>query len=167
MSLHAPLQIQADRHDERSIIGNLYNLLLQLPNQNVLILWLIYRPMLCKDVFVAKESLPQQSHLPKRISDMQMDQVGFKEVLFDVFQAILVHPQHFQLAHGIDFRRTDVDLHMCMMLSLNLLDLKGFRHILAIADGEDDGMAILGQCVNHADAEVAQSGVVGGGEPTQ
>ena len=46
-------------------------------------------------------------------------------------------------------------------------NLEGFRHVLAVADGEDDGMAIFRQRVNHADAEVAQGGVIGGGEPTQ
>ena len=56
---------------------------------------------------------------------------------------------------------------MGMVCALYFLDLEGFLHVLAVADGEDDGMAILGQCVNHADAEVAQGGVVGRGEPTQ
>ena len=42
-----------------------------------------------------------------------------------------------------------------MVRSWNLFDLEGFRHVLAIADGEDDGMANLWQRVDHADAEVA------------
>ena len=74
---------------------------------------------------------------------MQMNQVGFEEVLFDVFETILVHPQHLQLAHDVDLGWTDIDLHMGVVCPLNLLDLKRFRHILAVADGEDDGVAFL------------------------
>ena len=96
-----------------------------------------------------------------------MNQIGVEETLLDVSQAILIHPQHLQFADDVDFRRTDVNLHMGMVCALNLLDLKGFRHVLAVADGEDDGMTIHGQCVDHADAEVAQGGVVGAWKPTQ
>ena len=98
---------------------------------------------------------------------MQMNQVRFEETLLDVFQAVLVHSQHLQFAHDIDFRRTDVNLHMGMVLPFYLLDLEGFSHVFSVADGEDDGMAIRRQRVNHADAEVAQGGVVGSGEPAQ
>ena len=96
-----------------------------------------------------------------------MNQVGLKEMLFDVFQTILVHPQHLQLAHGIDFRRTNINLHVGMVCAFDFLDLKRFCHILAVADREDDGVALLGQRVDHADAEVAQCRVVGRGKPTQ
>ena len=54
-----------------------------------------------------------------------------------------------------------------MVCTLNFLDLERFRHVLSIADRKDDGMAILRQCVNHADAEVAQGRVVRGWEPAQ
>ena len=54
-----------------------------------------------------------------------------------------------------------------MVYTLYFLDLEGFRHALSITDGENDGVALRGQCVNHADAEVAQGRVVGRGKPTQ
>ena len=98
---------------------------------------------------------------------MQMNQVGFKEVLFYVSETILVHPQHLQLANGVDLGWTDIDLHMGVVRPLNLLDLKRFRHVLTVTNGEDDGMAILGQRVDHADAEVAQGRVVGRRKPAQ
>ena len=94
-----------------------------------------------------------------------MNQVGLEETLLDVSQAILVHSQHLEFADGIDFRWTDVNLHMDMVFTNDFLNLERFRHILTIADGEDDGMALLGQCIDHADAEVAQGGVVGRREP--
>ena len=96
-----------------------------------------------------------------------MNQVRLEETFLDVFQSVLVHPQHLQFANGVDLRWTDVDLHVGVVCSGNLLDLERSRHVLAVANGEDDGMAILGQCVNHADAEVAQGRVIRGGEPTQ
>ena len=96
-----------------------------------------------------------------------MNQIGIEIVLLDVFQAILVHPQHLEFANGVDLRWTDVDLHVGVVCSRNLLDLERFRHILAVANGEDDGMATLRQRVNHTDAEVTQGGIIGGGEPTQ
>ncbi len=86
---------------------------------------------------------------------MQMNQIWLEEVLFDVFESILVHPQHLQLANHIDLWRTDVNLNMGMVCALDFLDFKRLRHVLAIADGEDDGVARLWQRVNHADAEVA------------
>ena len=95
-----------------------------------------------------------------------MDEVRLEEMFFDVVEAILVHPQHLQFADSVDLRRTDVDLHMGVVRPRNLLDLERFRHVLAVANGEDDRMAILGQCVNHAYAEVAQGGVVGARKPT-
>ena len=95
-----------------------------------------------------------------------MDEVGLEEVFFDVVEAILVHPQHLQFADGVDLRWADINLHMSVVSSRNLLDLEGLRHVLAVADGEDDGMAILGQCINHTDAEVAQGRVIGAREPT-
>ena len=167
VTFHAPLQVKADRHDKLGIIGNLDDFPLQLPDQNVLVLRLVNGPMLSKDIFVAEELLPQQGHLAKRLGDMQMNQVRLEETFFDVFQSVLVHPQHLQFSNGVDFWRTDINLHMGMVRPGNLLDLERFRHVLAVADGEDDGMAILGQCVNHADAEVAQGGIIGGREPTQ
>ena len=88
-------------------------------------------------------------------------------MFLDVSQAILVHPQHLQLADSIDFRWTDIDLHMGVMRPCYFLDLIGLLHVLAVADGEDDGMAFLGQRVNHADAEVAQGGVVGRRKPAK
>ena len=94
-----------------------------------------------------------------------MNQVGLEETFFDEIQAIIVHPQHLQFADGVDFRWTDIDLHMGVVCALDFLDLERLCHVLAIADGEDDGMAILGQRVDHADAEIAQGGVVRGGEP--
>ena len=69
--------------------------------------------------------------------------------------------------YSVDLWRTDVDLHMGVVSPRNLLNLERFRHVFPVAYGENDGMAILGQCVNHADAEVAQGGVVGAREPTQ
>ena len=86
-------------------------------------------------------------------------------MLFNVFQAVLVHAQHLHLANGIDLWRTDIDLHMGVACTFYLLDLEGFRHVLAVTDGKDDGMAFLRQRVDHSDAEVAQGGVVGAGEP--
>ena len=145
MSLHATLQVEADRHNELGIIGDLDNLPLQLTDQNVLVLRLVNGPMLGKDVFVAKEFLPKQGYLPKWVGDVQMNQIGIEKVLLDVFQAILVHPQHFEFANGVDLWRTDVDLHVGVVCSGNLLDLERFRHVLAVADGKDDGMAILRQ----------------------
>ena len=97
---------------------------------------------------------------------MQVDEVRLEEVFFDVVEAILVHPQHLEFADGVDLWWTYVDLHMGVVRPGNLFDLEGFRHVLAVANGEDDGMAILGQCVDHADAEVAQGGVVGARKPT-
>ena len=123
--------------------------------------------MLGEDVFVAEQFFPQQSHLSEWVGDMQMNQVRIEETLFDVAEAILVYPQHLQLAQGIDPWRSDVNLHMSMARSRNLLDLERLRHVLAVADRENDRMAILGQCVNHADAEVAQGRVIRGGKPTQ
>ncbi len=96
---------------------------------------------------------------------MQMHQIRLEEMLFDVFQAVLVHAQHLHLANGIDLWRTDIDLHMGVAYTFYLLDLKGFRHVLAVTDGENDGMTFLGQSIDHSDAEVAQGRVVGSGEP--
>ena len=96
-----------------------------------------------------------------------MNQVRLEKTLLDVFQSVLIHSQHLEFANDVNLRWTDVDLHVGVVRSRDLFDLERFRHVLAVAHGEDDGMAILGQCVNHADAEVAQGGVVGGGEPTQ
>ena len=124
MVLHAALQIEADGHDKRSIVGNPDNLFLQPADQNILVLRLIDGPMLGEDVFVAIEFLPQQSHLPKRIGDMQMNQIRLEIMLLDVFQAVLVHPQHLQFSNRVDFRRKDVYLHMGMVCTLYLLDFE-------------------------------------------
>ena len=94
-----------------------------------------------------------------------MDQVGLEETFFDIVETVLVHPKHLKLAQGVHLWRTDVNLHVGMVCSLNLFDIKGLRHVFAVANGEDDGVAPFGQCIDHTDAEVAQSGVVGSGEP--
>ena len=96
-----------------------------------------------------------------------MDQIGLEEMFFYITQTNLVHPQHLELAQGVVLWRTDVDLHMGVVLSLKLLDFKGLLHVLAVAHRKDDGMAILRQGVDHANAEVAQRRVVRRGKPTQ
>ena len=98
---------------------------------------------------------------------MKVNQVELEETFLYVFQAILVYPQHLQFADGIDLRRTDVNLHMGVARALDFFDLERFRHILSVANGEDDGMALLGQRVDHSDAEVAEGGVVRRREPAQ
>ena len=115
MPLHASLQVEADRHDKLGIIGNLDDFPLQFPNQNVLVLRLVNGPMLGKDVFVAKEFLPKQGYLSKRVGDMEVNQVGFEETFLDVFQPVLVHPQHLEFAYGVDLCRANVDLHVGMV----------------------------------------------------
>ena len=124
VAFHAMLQIKTDRHDKFSIVGNLDNLFLQSADQNLLVLRLINRPMLGEDIFVAEKFFPQQCDLPKRIGDVQMNQIRLKKVLFDIVEAVLIHPQHFQFAQGIGFRRTDINLHMGMVLPFYLLDLE-------------------------------------------
>ena len=166
MAYHAMLQVEADGHNDLGIISDFDDFFLQTADQNILVLRLIDGPMLGEDIFVAEKFFPQQSHLPKRIGDVQMNQIRLEKAFFDVVEAVLVHPQHLQFANRIDFWRTDINLHMCMVLPFYLLDLEGFGHILAIADGQDNRMTFFGQRVNHSDAEVAQGGVVGRGEPT-
>ena len=80
--------------------------------------------MLGEDIFVAEEFFPQQSDLSKRVGDVQMNQIRLKETLFDIVEAVLVHSQHLQFAQGIDFRRTDINLHMGVVLPFYLLDLE-------------------------------------------
>ena len=167
VTFHTALQIQADRHDNLGIVRNLNDFLLQPAYQNLLVLRLVDGPMLGEDIFIPEKLFPQQCHLSEWVGDVQMNQVGLKEPLLDIFQAILVHPQHLQLADGIDLWRTDVDLHVGVVCPFDFLDFKRLCHILAVADGKDDGMAILGQCVNHSDAEVTQGRVVRRGKPTQ
>ena len=96
-----------------------------------------------------------------------MDQVGLEETFFDIVETILVHPKHLEFTQSVHLWRTDVNLHVGVVLPLYLFDLKRLRHVFAVANGEDDGMAFLRQCVDHADAEVAQGGVIGSGEPAQ
>ena len=54
-----------------------------------------------------------------------------------------------------------------MVCTMCFMHLKRLLQLLAVADGEDDGTAFIGQRIDHADAEVAQCRVVGGGEPAR
>lgn len=56
---------------------------------------------------------------------------------------------------------------MGVVLPVYLFDSEGFSHVFAVANGEYDGMAFVRQCINHADAEIAQSRVVWRWKPTQ
>ena len=64
---------------------------------------------------------------------MQVYQIGLEEMLLHIFEAVLVHPQHFELAQRLVLRRTDVDLHMGMVYTLDFLDLERLPHVLAVA----------------------------------
>ena len=111
--------------------------------------------------------MPKKSYLAKRICHMQMQQIGLEEVFFHITETVLVHPKHLEFPQGFVFRRSDVNLHMSVVFAFYFLDLERFSHIRAVAYRQDDGMAVFGQSIDHADAEVAQSGIVGGREPTQ
>ena len=81
MTFHAPLQVKAYGHDKLGIIGNLDDFLFQLADQNVLVLRLVNGPVFGENVSIAKKFLPKQGYLPKRVGDVQMNQIGIEKVL--------------------------------------------------------------------------------------